>query len=90
MGLTRSGFTEAQAAAIADTVQETANDALETLGRELARWHAYLALYLLAQVAIVLLTILMAQAIQEPSRGGSHGASNLSSLRCEARAKIDF
>ena len=61
--LTESGFSEAQASAITRTVQATANDAVEILRHEIARWHAYLALYLLIQIGIVLLAILLTQAI---------------------------
>ena len=67
-GLTGAGFTEAQATAITRTVQATANDAVDTLRDELARWHVYLALYLLIQIGIVLLAILIVQAVHEPSR----------------------
>ncbi|CAA2137609.1 hypothetical protein MBLL_00741 (plasmid) [Methylobacterium bullatum] len=59
--LTSSGFTEAQASAIADTVQASTNGAVETLREELVVWHAYLAFYILVQIGVVLLTILLIQ-----------------------------
>lgn len=65
--LTGSGFTVAQAEAIDTSVQMAAEEAVSTLEGTLARWHAYLALYLLIQIGIVVLTILMMQVIKEPT-----------------------
>lgn len=73
--LTRSGFTEAQALAITQTVQATAHDLVEILRDDLARWHVYLALSLLIQIGIVLLAILLMQAIHEPPRAAQARAT---------------
>ncbi len=64
--LTGSGFTKAQAAAIDASVRMAAEEAVSTLEGTLARWHAYLALYLLIQIGIVVLTILMVQVMKDP------------------------
>lgn len=53
--LSRCGFTDAQAVAVMACVGTAIDEAVEALRYELARWHAYLALYLLAQIGIVLL-----------------------------------
>jgi hypothetical protein len=78
--LTGSGFSEAQASAITRTVQATANDAVEILRHDIARWHAYLALYLLIQIGIVLLAILIVQAVREPSRTSSSTPASFAAM----------
>jgi hypothetical protein len=62
MRLVGTGFTEAQARAIAESVDAAAGEAVEALRHELARWHAYLALYILMQIGVALLVILIVQA----------------------------
>lgn len=64
--LTGSGFTEAQAAAIDRAVHASTHEAVEVLGAKLARWHAYLAMFLLIEIGIVVLAVLMVQAVREP------------------------
>jgi hypothetical protein len=54
-GLRAAGFTEPEAGAIGELVKSTTGQAVDTLRNEFVRWHAYLALYLLAQIGIVLL-----------------------------------
>lgn len=63
--LRAAGFTEAQALAIAMLTHATANEAMDLLRIEFARWHAYLALYVVSQVAIVVLALLLAQPKRE-------------------------
>ncbi|GJE52112.1 hypothetical protein GOFOIKOB_5180 [Methylobacterium tardum] len=65
--LTGAGFTTSQAAAIDAAVHATASEAVEALEGQLARWHAYLAGYLLIEIGIVLLAILIIQAVREPA-----------------------
>lgn len=77
--LRRSGFTEAQAMALAQVVEASASGAVDRLGRDLARWHIHLALYLLIQLGIVLLGVLMIQATRDPilpPRAGRGGPSD--------------
>ncbi|MCJ2075551.1 hypothetical protein MKK68_07765 [Methylobacterium sp. E-016] len=69
--LTASGFTPAQAVAIAVLVHEETAVAVEALEHELARWHVYLSLYMLVQIGIVPFAILLAQAVYEPPRAAS-------------------
>ncbi|MCJ2143877.1 hypothetical protein [Methylobacterium sp. E-066] len=57
--LTGSGCTEIQARAIAKSVDAAAGEAVEALRHELVRWHIYLAMYLLAEIGIVLLAALV-------------------------------
>ncbi|WP_179698704.1 hypothetical protein [Methylobacterium sp.] len=64
--LTGSGFTEAQAETVVEVVHSTVSDAIETLRHEFACWHAYLALYVLAQIGIALLVVLLVQATRAP------------------------
>ncbi|WP_345818972.1 hypothetical protein ABC766_16215 [Methylobacterium fujisawaense] len=64
--LIRSGFTEAQAAAITQAVHAASSEAVDTLGKTLAKWHAYLALYLLTQIGIAILVILMVRTTGIP------------------------
>lgn len=66
LGLMASGFTPAQAIAIAELVQEATAAAAEALRHELSRWHCYLAVYLLSQIGISLLAILMIQILHDP------------------------
>ncbi len=66
--LVGTGFTEAQARAIAESVDAAAGEAVEALKHELARWHAFLALSVLMQIAVVLLAILIAQAASPSAR----------------------
>lgn len=66
--LVGTGFTEAQARAIAESVDAAAGEAVEALKQELARWHAFLALYVLMQIAVALLAILIAQAASPSAR----------------------
>lgn len=64
--LVNSGLTNSQAEAIAGLVQQATGDAVDALRHEVARWHFYLAIFLLTQIGIVLLVILMLQAVREP------------------------
>lgn len=66
--LLASGLTEKQAGAIVETSNEIAAGRIEEVRYELARWHAYLALYLLIQTGIVLLVLLLVQATREIPR----------------------
>lgn len=68
MRLIETGFTEAQAGAIADSVDAAAGNAVEALTHELARWHLYLACYMIIEIGIVLLVILITQAASPPVR----------------------
>lgn len=63
--LRTAGFNEAQACAIAELAQARATEAVEGLRAEFARWHAYLALYVVAQIAIVFLAVLLTQSMPE-------------------------
>ncbi|MCJ2128013.1 hypothetical protein [Methylobacterium sp. E-045] len=74
--LQATGLSDAQAIAIAQTIQVAANEAIETLGQELARWHVYLALYLLAQMGVVFIAILIMQNRDEPRRLRSYEQSS--------------
>ena len=65
--LVGAGFTTSQAAAIYAAVHATASEAVEALEGQLARWHAYLAGYLLIEIGIVLLAVLITQAVREPA-----------------------
>lgn len=56
---TASSFTAAQVADITELVHEATAAAVNALRHELGRWHCYLALYLLAQIGIVLLAALL-------------------------------
>lgn len=64
--LTGCGFTGDQAKAIAGIVHAMTEEAVEALQRELMRWHAYLALYLLGQIGIVLAAVLLIQGGRQP------------------------
>jgi hypothetical protein len=64
--LLASGLTEKQAGAIVETSNEIAARRIEEVRYELAHWHAYLALYLLIQIGIVLLVILLVRTFSEP------------------------
>ncbi len=64
--LVNSGLTDSQAEAIAGLVHQATGDAVDDLRHELARWHFYLAIFLLTQIGIVLLVILLLQAVREP------------------------
>ncbi|SEO46403.1 hypothetical protein SAMN02799625_03218 [Methylobacterium sp. UNC300MFChir4.1] len=85
--LTSSGFTEVQARTLAEIVHTAAEETVEGLKHEVARWHGYLALYVMMQIAVVLLAILLLQALSEPVRGSRAvlgGSANTSSQRSGA------
>lgn len=67
LALTQSGFSEAQANALATTIERTAAGAVNDLRHDLEAWHVYLAMYLLIQISIVLLVLLFVQALREPA-----------------------
>jgi hypothetical protein len=89
-GLTGSGFSEAQASAITKTVEATANDAFEILRHDLARWHAYLALYMLIQMSIVLVALIAVQVIQQPPRANVSTHVSHPDIKSPGNPNVDF
>jgi len=62
--LQAAGLSEPQAQAITELAQATTDEAADRLRAEFARWHAYLALYVVSQLAIVVLAVLLVQQMQ--------------------------
>lgn len=57
--LLSTDFSNAQARAIVKVTHESVDRAAADLRSEFARWHAYLAIYLLAQIGIALLALVL-------------------------------
>jgi hypothetical protein len=90
--LVGTGFTEAQARAITESVDVAASEAVGALRHELARWHAYLALYILMQIGVALLVILIVQAASPSPRSlnGTASGESISTPRVvrDAHARL--
>lgn len=73
LSLTKSGFTEDQASALATAIERAAAGAIDDLRHDLESWHVHLAMYLLIQIGIVLLVIMMVQVMRDPVGGALAG-----------------
>ena len=68
VALALSGFTPAQATAVAAIAEDAAASAIDELHRDLLSWHCHLAMYVLAQICVALLAILLVQTVLDPGR----------------------
>lgn len=87
--LRAGGFTEGQAIAIEAAIQSTIADDIQGLRDDLLRWHLYIALYLLAQVAIALLAALMMHAtLARPLHVGTITVDDVTTLLARHNVEV--
>jgi hypothetical protein len=77
--LLSTDFNDAQARAIVKVTHESVERAAADLRSEFARWHAYLAIYLLAQIGIALLALVLVVPLDGGSPISRHRPADLRS-----------